>query len=368
VRRLPKLSLDFRPYTPANYFKTLQILSSDPNQGPEPLSLGELGEGSRNTVLLALLISYAAHFRAGAGLLALEEPELYLHPHARRHLFRTLKELLNSGQQVILSTHSDSFLDTELFDSVGRVLKVRSEQDLTRVETKLRTVTRKQMAHFWRETGGTKASEETVAEYYRTTSVPRLNEGFFARVVLLVEGETEELALPEYCHQLGLDLDKLGVSVLAVGGKQSLAKYWRLYASFGIPTVLVVDNDEDEATNQSLAKALSLPANSFVDGVEHSKVLVSPRVGGTPIVVVAKDFETSLRNSIGEWYSAEGLDPTPFEELCQKCVEAPMSKGMAARVFARWIARNLPEFVPPVVRDIAREIQQIVETASGSAA
>ena len=73
-----KLSLDFKPFTPSNYFKTMQILASDPDQSDQPLDLDELGEGSRNMVLLALLRSYALNLRSRGeigGILALEEPE-----------------------------------------------------------------------------------------------------------------------------------------------------------------------------------------------------------------------------------------------------------------------------------------------------
>ena len=97
-----KLKIDFKPCSPANYFKTLQIIANDPSNENKALDLDELGEGARNLILLSLLRSYAKNFKGAndiSGILALEEPELYLHPQARRHLFHILHEIARNGIQ-----------------------------------------------------------------------------------------------------------------------------------------------------------------------------------------------------------------------------------------------------------------------------
>jgi putative ATP-dependent endonuclease of the OLD family len=139
-----KMAVDFKPFTPSNYFKTMQVLAADPSQRQTDLDLEELGEGTRNLALLALLRSYAVNLRAWGeelgGILAVEEPEIYLHPQSQRNLFRVLRDIAESGIQVVLSTHSTYFVDTELFDSIGLVRKLndpdtpgRQYSDLTMV-------------------------------------------------------------------------------------------------------------------------------------------------------------------------------------------------------------------------------------------
>ena len=63
----------------------MQILGIDPESADKPLDLSELGEGARNLILIALLKSFAKNFKCDGGImngiLALEEPELFLHPH-----------------------------------------------------------------------------------------------------------------------------------------------------------------------------------------------------------------------------------------------------------------------------------------------
>src|SRR5262249_16949919 len=147
----------------------LQILASYPSGDSSlPQALDELGDGTRNTILLALLLSYAKNFRRSVGMLALEEPELYLHPHARRHLFRALREMAANEQQVILSTHSESFLDTEIFDSIGRVVKRVPASRPEEGETLLRRVSRSEMVERWRVTGVPDATDRDIEKAYRT--------------------------------------------------------------------------------------------------------------------------------------------------------------------------------------------------------
>ena len=78
-----KLKIDFKPFTPANYFKTLQIIASEPSLGNTPIDLDELGEGARNLILLSLLRSYAKNFKGSsevAGILALKNPNYFYTP------------------------------------------------------------------------------------------------------------------------------------------------------------------------------------------------------------------------------------------------------------------------------------------------
>jgi hypothetical protein len=50
---------------------------------------------------------------------------------------------------------------------------------------------------------------------------PERSELFFARRLLLVEGDTEKLSYPAYAAKLKLDLDRAGVTIVEVGGKRN---------------------------------------------------------------------------------------------------------------------------------------------------
>jgi putative ATP-dependent endonuclease of the OLD family len=68
----------------------------------------------RNLVVMALFRAYAKTFK-GDALIAIEEPEIYLHPHAQRSLASLFRELAGQGAQLFYSTHSASCLSIRAF-------------------------------------------------------------------------------------------------------------------------------------------------------------------------------------------------------------------------------------------------------------
>lgn len=365
-----KLSIGFKPYTPSNYFKTLQILTGDPQQGDEPLSLDELGEGSRNTVLLALLWSYATNFKsAGQGILALEEPELFLHPHARRHLFKALRDIAALGHQVVISTHSSSFVDTELFDSIGRVVKVPDEEVKGRRHTQLRLVSKAELVKHCVDTGvpTNKVSEENIAPFYRVTANPTLNEAFFARYLVLVEGETEELALPIFLQHVGLDCNLQGVSVLGVGGKNQIPRYWRLFGKFSLGMVVVFDNDEAGApgSNRNVATCMGIEENALTSDIDVFKTMKAARSIASLLVILEHDYEKALKKDYGAWARAASQKVNAIETYEQEArelirPERNQGKGLIARHVARRLTEEVPEYTPAFVQPIAKKLSEFL--------
>lgn len=375
-----KVSVDFKPFTPSNYFKTMQVLASDPAQGGADLDLNELGEGTRNLVLLALLRSYALNLRRHgeetSGVLALEEPEIYLHPQAQRNLFRVLREIANSGMQVIISTHSSNFVDTEYFDSIGLVRKVNDPEREGCQFTVLTLVTKDELVEHCHKTGvpENKATVENITEYYKSTSNFRLNEAFFARFVILVEGETEELALPEYLSAAGLDCDRRGVSVIAVQGKNQIPKYWRLFGKFGIPMLVIFDNDDDgtnsqgqdnpkRKSNKNLATCFGLSLEQIL----HTKVwdkIKSMTEPETIIVILKENFETAVREDYKK--VADLGDPT-FDEMDKEARDLikPTSKDQSKGLIARYIARKIHTFKPGYAPEFVRYIADVINEQLG---
>lgn len=375
-----KMSIDFKPFTPSNYFKTMHILASDPNQNRRDIDLDELGEGTRNLILLALLRSYAVNLRQYGeeikGILALEEPEIYLHPQAQRNLFRILREIASTGLQVIISTHSNNFVDTEFFDSIGLVRKVDDPENKGCQHTTLTLVSKAELLEHCYRTGVPegKATIENITEYYKSTSNYRLNEAFFARFLILVEGETEELALPEYLAAVGLNCDQKGVSVIAVQGKNQIPKYWRLFGKFKIPMLVVFDNDDDgvdakgsdnqkRKSNKNLASCFGLQLEQILHGKAWD-VVTSENEPATPIVILGKEFETAVKQD----YENTRTERTPtYEKIEEEAhnVIKPVSQNQAKGLIARYIARRIHSFMPDYAPEFVKRIAEIVKEELG---
>ena len=155
-------------------------------------------------------------------VLLIEEPELFLRPHAQRHLRRLLREFAHAGNQVLYSTHSPWFLDVARLD------------ELALVE--------------WGPTLGTTIVQPeplTAAASFRALSEldAERSELFLARAVLLVEGRTEKVTLPFVFRALGHDADQLGISIVECGGKPNLPLFVRICQAVGVPFVAVHDRD-----------------------------------------------------------------------------------------------------------------------------
>lgn len=366
---LPKfkteLGVDFQPFTPTNYFKTMQILGIDPESADKPMDLSELGEGARNLILIALLKSFAKNFKTVDGvlngILALEEPELFLHPQARRHLFSELKQIAESGMQVIISTHSDSFIDTEFFDEIGRVVKIEDEENEGKTYTSLITCSKEQLRTHCIETGVPehKITLESLTEYYKTTSNARLNEGFFARYLILVEGETEEMVIPELLLNLDIDCNPMGISVIGVNGKNQIPKYWRLYSKFNIPIIVVFDNDnspEKISSNTNIANSFGITVADIIDEVDVIKIMNSNTDPITKLVILEQDFETAFEKELVN-QNHNGVYNTLREEA--KELIKPIGnqqKGVIARYIVRK-AVNLGDFNSNIGLRIAELIE-----------
>jgi putative ATP-dependent endonuclease of OLD family len=366
---LPKfktqLEVDFQPFTPTNYFKTMQILGIDPESADKPLDLSELGEGARNLILIALLKSFAKNFKSidGVmnGILALEEPELFLHPQARRHLFSELRDIVESGMQVIISTHSDSFIDTEFFDEIGRVVKIDDEENEGKLHTELITCSKDNLMQHCINTGVPehKVTLESLSEYYKTTSNFKLNEGFFARYLVLVEGETEELVIPELLSILDINCNPMGISVIGVNGKNQIPKYWRLYSKFKIPIIVVFDNDNSAnkvSSNTNIANCFGITINDIIDNVDVVKIIDSKTVPQSKLVILERDFETAFKKEIdsqGHVGSYEAFD-SEARELIKPI--GSQQKGVISRFIVRK-SKGLENFNSQIGMQIAELIE-----------
>jgi predicted ATPase len=201
----------------------------------------------------AMVAEIEADCRAGrhGEVLIIEEPELLLTPQTQRYLYRLLRTFAEENQ-VIYSTRSPALLDAIHHEEILRLdlaeagLRVRqAPAALLTDEERLRLA----------------------AEFDHERS-----EMFFARAVVLVEGQTERLSLPPIFRSLGHDADALGISIVEVGGKGNLPLAARLLAELAVPHLVVFD------------------ADTGAPG-EEENAAIRQAVAGAPIVRLDPDFE-----------------------------------------------------------------------------
>jgi predicted ATP-dependent endonuclease of OLD family len=195
-------------------------------------------------------------------ILCIEEPELYQHPSQGRVLARVLYDLTKSGIegvfskiQVIYTTHSPLFVDIQHYQHIRLIRKELQEEGKPR-QTQVRSVSLNNVAQkikeAWENTQGT-FREETLIPRVVTVMNPWLNEGFFANVVVLVEGQSDRAALLTVAEKNGCDLEKLGIAVIPCEGKRNLDRPYAIFSGLGIPVYVIWDSDE-RARDEKVAK------------------------------------------------------------------------------------------------------------------
>lgn len=217
-----KVELHFESHDPTNAFRSLQLYVQ---QMGITSPAGEVGAGLQSAIVVALFRTYEELKREGA-LFALEEPEVFLHPHRARYFAGVLRGLSEKGNQVFVTTHSPIFVQLDRPESIALVRRTQTEG--TRVR---------------QATGTALAENDRQALRLLTEFDTQRNELFFARSVLLVEGTTEKVILPLLFRMLGHDLNKLGISVVEVGGKTKIPLFSKVCAALEIPAVVLADRD-----------------------------------------------------------------------------------------------------------------------------
>ncbi|MBN2491311.1 MAG: AAA family ATPase [Planctomycetes bacterium] len=217
-----KVELHFESHDPTNAFRSLQLYVE---QMGITSPAGEVGAGLQSAIVVALFRTYEELKREGA-VFALEEPEVFLHPHRARYFARVLRGLSEKGNQVFLTTHSPIFVQLDRPESIALVR--RNEVEGTTVKQAAKAAL---------------AEDERKALRLMTEFDAQRNELFFARSVLLVEGATEKVLLPPVFQKMGHDPNRLGISVVEVGGKTKIPLFAKVCQAMEIPFVVLADHD-----------------------------------------------------------------------------------------------------------------------------
>lgn len=301
-----KLDVFFAPFTSLEFYKSLEIYVRENNYR---INATELGGGFQNALVIAIMKAFEERKKQGA-IFLIEEPEMFLHPQMQRSLYKTLR---NIGQtnQIIYITHSPHFVTIPEYDEIVIVNKDKDGTNITQSSL---------------------PSDTRLKEKFRKELDPERNELFFAKQILIVEGDTEKLAFPEYSKRLNLDFDKVGSSIIEVSGKRNIPDFVDLALSFKIPVGIVFDIDSFDFKDKN-------------DEAKFNERLNSYGKKGVMVWSFTKNYEDELRKTFGE---------KMYQKFCQK-YSGINSKAIRARLFASDEEISIPDFVVPIIKWLARE-------------
>ena len=234
-------------------------------------------------------------------VLAIEEPELYQHPSRQRHLASVLLNLATGAipgvaerTQVIYATHSPLFVGLDRFDQVRVLRKVPQDDDKPKT-TRLEKTEMKAVANeLWlaSDQKGEKFTADTLKPRLHSLMTPWMGEGFFADVVVLVEGEGDRAAILGFAKSKKLDLDSQGIAVIPCFGKLNLARPLVIFRQLGISVYTVWDGDcgrkdAKPEDNTHLLRLLGKPEEDW------------PHFVGDSAACFKVKLETTLQDEIG---------------------------------------------------------------------
>lgn len=161
-------------------------------------------------------------------VVALEEPENHIAPHLLGKLVGNLSNIADkSNAQAIMTSHSPAIVkrvDPE------NLRYFRMDKDLH--TSKVRSITLPE--------------KESVQDQYKyiKEAVRAYPELYFAKLVILGEGDSEDIILPKYWEAVSGNVDVGGISIVPLGGRH-VNHFWRLLNDLQIPHITLLDLDRE---------------------------------------------------------------------------------------------------------------------------
>ena len=184
-------------------------------EGERSYNLEEISSGSMEVLALLTKLVLA---EGTDSMLIIEEPELHLHPAAERQILELIDEVSSDSPQILVTTHSDVFVDSTDAAQIVRVL--RNESTTTRDVDEI---------------------DQELSDLGYSKS------GFLqANGVVFVEGKSDERVLRHLCLKKGFDPDEQGIKFVELDGEGNIKSDGRslvkLLDSFDIPYIFVADS------------------------------------------------------------------------------------------------------------------------------
>ncbi|HAK59528.1 MAG TPA: hypothetical protein DCO77_03965 [Nitrospiraceae bacterium] len=334
---------------------TLEVLLSSPKLYVDDgfrNAVENKGHGLQRAIIFTILRRYAEYITCSAEgkkrnlILAVEEPELYMHPQAQRTIRRVFRKIAESGDQVLFSTHSALLVDVSYFDEIIR-LESRCQTsggkkttESTAWQLPMSRMIQDVVARFPKLKG--KVSSESMRDRYSHAYNPRRNEGFFASKIILVEGPTEEYSLPIYSDAIpNCAFDPQGISVVECGGKGAMDRLYRIFNELHIPCYILLDYDSGNSDKNVIAKSKELLALAGESQNEPQSLFVANTIACFP-----KNWETDLKSEIPD------VDVLTGDAKKELGLSDDTGKPLIARYIARKLTSRNPAFISPSLKTI----------------
>ena len=173
---------------------------------------------------------------------------------------------------------------------------------------------------------------------------------FPVKKVVIAEGATEEILLPEFSKFCGYDFDKEGIYILSAGGKNQVVKlYYKLVETLNLPIFILLDKDAKDNLEEIKPKLRSIDTIHLLKCGEFEDLL--------PLDLVKRTLDYELNNiSIIENKMLE--ENIPRVKILEEVFKTRGMHEFKKVEFAQMVKRNIKTHadISSEILDIIREI------------
>jgi predicted ATP-dependent endonuclease of OLD family len=244
------------------------------------------GSGYQSMFVIGLkLVRMLAQLRTSGAtnirnfIVAIEEPENHLHPHMQRHLIDFVRKLQYLWKkegyqlQVILTTHSPSVVSR--FAPWELILLQKEKGSVFAYKWQMNQV--ELMAKELEPDEKKKSKKATQLQLFTEFFMEHFADVFFSACVIIVEGETEQGAIPIWAKKLSppLDFNNLGVCLINPRG-DNIVYAMKVLDTFNISHAVLYDRGDNHAVI-GVSRGCLFPSknNEFEDDLIESANLKS---------------------------------------------------------------------------------------------
>lgn len=314
--------------------------------------LARFGHGMQRSFMLCLLQELASSDEQNVPtlILAIEEPELYQHPPQARYLAEVLHDLADDNAQIMVCSHSPLFIPGDDFEAV-RVVRDSGKPSSTSVcqlsYLDLSTTLSNAGQPLLKEQG-------MLAKLYPSLSAG-VNEMFFCKVLILVEGIEDVAYLTSYLSLLGLmaQFRKLGCHIVPVGGKSEIIKPLAMAKQLEIPVFVLVDADTNSnpdhlekhrRDNKSILNLLGYTTENELPDEDVYKLNLGMWKNNITEIVeseIGESWKSYVDAAAAHYGQPGGLKKNPL--AISRALEAAWDAGRKCPSLER-VARNMIDF------------------------
>lgn len=303
--------LEFKIETPKrkNIINQLEVFVNDGYNTPLLMK----GHGIQRAFIFSILLLYAKKLNNKINqikgknkkdiIIAIEEPEIYLHPQQQKIIYELFKKLIldeNDQIQIIYTTHSSFMINVWDYKFLGFVSKKQN------IGTKITQCVKDIFDN------NEKKEFQIVCQFD-----PERNEMFFADKIILCEGDTEKYSIPVIFDKMDLDFIEKRITIVECGSKNGIPLFQKILNKF---------NETEQIFDYIVFHDLDIPPKKYKNNKEKKDLetqsnkintLIADLLNIDKIFIFNPDFERYL--SLPEYN-----DSKPYncrKELIKKTVK-----------------------------------------------